>query len=74
MSFASELIESFKKVFGKAPTTRSKPNPWPKCPACYHRVPALCCTAEEGAEPCGDGLACGCCGGPHLAPKKEETS
>lgn len=44
-------------------------NPWPKCPCCHHRVPALCTTAEEGAEPCGDGIACGCCTGPHKAPK-----
>lgn len=49
-----------------------RPNPWPKCPSCYRRNPSLCDVAEEGAEPCGRGIRCGCCDGPHRAPKKSQ--
>lgn len=38
----------------------------PQCPCCYRFVPALCTTAEEGAEPCGYGIVC-CCPGEHRA-------
>lgn len=46
-----------------------KRNPWRKCPRCYRRNPYLCDEAEEGAEPCGLGLRCGCCTGPHTKEK-----
>lgn len=49
-----------------------RPNPWVKCPTCYRRNPVLCDTAEEGAEPCGNGMRCGCCTGPHRAKKTPE--
>jgi hypothetical protein len=46
-----------------------RPHPIPKCPGCFKRVQALCTDAPDGAEPCGFGLACGCCMGPHQPPK-----
>lgn len=46
-------------------------NPWRKCPRCYRRNPALCDIADDGAEPCGLGVRCGCCTGPHV--NKEST-
>lgn len=72
-AWRSELGKVLPKVAAPAKTRGSRPNPWPKCPSCFHRVPALCTTAPEGAEPCGFGIGCGCCTGPHRPPKRPEA-
>lgn len=81
MSALRTVIEAFKAELSKGRSARSgarssgraggraRRNPWPKCPACFHRVPALCDTAEPPEMPCGNGLTCGCCQGPHKPPK-----
>lgn len=46
-------------------------NPWVKCPQCYKPNPSLCDVADDGAEPCGLGVRCGCCTGPHVATKEK---
>lgn len=70
MTIWQTIREAFGAEFGRRSKTSARPNPWPRCPYCLTRVPALCADAEEGALPCGHGLACGCCTGPHLAPKR----
>ena len=50
-------------------SARSPRNPWQRCQACHHRVPVLCTSAPEDAEPCFFGIQCGCCYGPHRPPK-----
>mgnify|MGYP001036914268 CR=1 FL=1 len=71
LKLARDLVEAFRHVGGR-PTAKRR-NPWPRCPACYHRVPALCTEAEPGARPCGFGIACLCCDGPHKTPKRPEV-
>jgi hypothetical protein len=75
VAFIQRLIEALRHArnggqagTGRGPGDRGR-NPWPQCPICFRRVPALCADAEEGAEPCFLGVACGCCTGPHLAKK-----
>lgn len=69
VEFVRTLTEAFQTArAGHPPARSSRPNSYPQCPACFRRVPALCQDAEEGAEPCGNGLMC-CCSGPHVAPK-----
>lgn len=71
------FIDAFKQTRGDgqaaggraAGGAGGRPNPWPQCPLCHRRVPSVCTDAEEGAEPCGNGVSCGCCYGPHRAEK-----
>lgn len=86
MSFLRELwaeLQKAAKLYSRPVGTQlgpaaqkqpTRPNPWKKCPCCYRRNPVLCDTAEEGAQPCGFGLRCGCCTGPHRAPKAKGSA
>jgi len=46
-----------------------RPNPWPKCPACFRRVPNLCLNVDDEGGLCEVGKACGCCPGHRPRPR-----
>lgn len=54
-----KFLEAFRVARGKPSKGKAKRNPWPRCLSCQARVPALC----TAPEPCGNGIACGCCPG-----------
>lgn len=49
MARSSTLARFVRAQLGTAP--RRRPNPWPRCPACRYRVPALCPGTDTA--PCG---------------------
>lgn len=49
-----------KAIAGK----RGEPNPWPKCPTCFHRVPQLCDYCERGRAGVAPKHVQSCCPGP----------
>lgn len=77
IEFIRNLIENIKRARGAVKAkgkgkSGAKRNPWPRCPQCQQRVPSLCSSAEPGAEPCGNGVRCGCCDGPHRGAGKSD--
>lgn len=65
---ASHYARPREQIVRRDDPTAVKRNPWVKCPNCYRRNPYLCMDADDDAEPCGLGIRCGCCTGPHTAP------
>lgn len=63
MSVFRTVVGAFKSEFGKSRNT----NPWPRCTACFHRLPpsAICPTSDGHLA----GICRGCC--PHAGNHPE---
>lgn len=67
MSKLAPIVKAFRDVLGKSksrgPGGARRPNPWPRCPQCRHRVqPPLC--AGGGCAP----VCIICCPGRPICP------
>lgn len=67
-AFAADLRESVtnSKPARKrrdSPGAATRPNPWPKCPTCFHRVPQLCEFCRRGRAGVADNHTDACCPG-----------
>lgn len=65
-AFTADLRGSLGKPASKrkdSPGAATRPNPWPKCPACFHRVPKLCEFCGKGHAGVTPNHTEGCCPG-----------